>query len=233
MAGSNDRLNEYYDPANFLKTKSYGQSPTNTTVTVKYFVGGGIESNVKKGDIKQITAIEYDNDTASFSEAEQRLYSTVVNSVACENEVPATGGRGAETINEIKENALAYFGAQNRAVTAQDYQVRSLAMPAKFGSVAKAFVIQDNKLDANSPSSVLASPEQAEEFVDLVEQNKTLQRSDIKRNVDEFLAGKKNRANDKSNPFSINIYTLGYNSSKNLISLNSAVKENLKRYLNN
>ena len=233
LAGSNDRLNEYYDPANFLKTKSYGQSPTNTTVTVKYFVGGGIESNVKKGDIKQITAIEYDNDTASFSEAEQRLYSTVVNSVACENEVPATGGRGAETINEIKENALAYFGAQNRAVTAQDYQVRSLAMPAKFGSVAKAFVIQDNKLDANSPSSVLASPEQAEEFVDLVEQNKTLQRSDIKRNVDEFLAGKKNRANDKSNPFSINIYTLGYNSSKNLISLNSAVKENLKRYLNN
>ena len=233
LIGSNDRLNEYYDPANFLKTKSYGQSPTNTTVTVKYFVGGGIESNVKKGDIKQITAIEYDNDTASFSEAEQRLYSTVVNSVACENEVPATGGRGAETINEIKENALAYFGAQNRAVTAQDYQVRSLAMPAKFGSVAKAFVIQDNKLDANSPSSVLASPEQAEEFVDLVEQNKTLQRSDIKRNVDEFLAGKKNRANDKSNPFSINIYTLGYNSSKNLISLNSAVKENLKRYLNN
>jgi hypothetical protein len=233
LAGSNDRLNEYYDPANFLKTKSYGQSPTNTTVTVKYFVGGGIQSNVKKGDIKQITAIEYDNDTASFSEAEQRLYSTVVNSVACENEVPATGGRGAETINEIKENALAYFGAQNRAVTAQDYQVRSLAMPAKFGSVAKAFVIQDNKLDANSPSSVLASPEQAEEFVDLVEKNKTLQRSDIKRNVDEFLAGKKNRANDKSNPFSINIYTLGYNSSKNLISLNSAVKENLKRYLNN
>ena len=55
LIGSNDRLNEYYDPANFLKTKSYGQSPTNTTVTVKYFVGGGIESNVKKGDIKQIT----------------------------------------------------------------------------------------------------------------------------------------------------------------------------------
>ena len=55
LAGSNDRLNEYYDLSNFLKTKSYGQSPTNTTVTVKYFVGGGIESNVKKGDIKQIT----------------------------------------------------------------------------------------------------------------------------------------------------------------------------------
>ena len=41
---------------NFLKTKSYGQSPTNTDITVKYYVGGGIESNVSKGTIKQITA---------------------------------------------------------------------------------------------------------------------------------------------------------------------------------
>ena len=57
-----------------MKTKSYGQSPTNTTVTVKYFVGGGIESNVKKGDIKQITVIEYDNDTVSFSEEMNKDY---------------------------------------------------------------------------------------------------------------------------------------------------------------
>ena len=233
LTNSNNRLSEYYDPANFLKTKSYGQSPTNTTVTVKYFVGGGIQSNVKKGDVKQITDIQYDTDIASFTDAEKQLYSTVINSVACENEIPATGGRGAETIKEIKENALAYFGAQNRAVTAQDYVVRCLAMPAKFGSVAKAFVIQDNKLDANSPASVIAAPESQKEFVDLVDKNRTLQRSEIKRNVDLFLAGKKNRANDKSNPFSINIYTLGYNSSKNLTILNSAVKENLKRYLNN
>ena len=233
LAGSDNRLTEYYDPANFLKTKSYGQSPTNTTVTVKYFVGGGINSNVKKGDIKQITSIEYENDVSSFTDAEGLLFNTVTNSVACENEIPATGGRGAETIKEIKENALAYFGAQNRAVTAQDYQVRCLAMPSKFGSVAKAFVIQDNKLDANSPSSTLASPDNQEEFIKLIQKNAGLPDSEIKANVDLFLQGKQNRASDASNPFSINIYTLGYNSSKNLTTLNGAVKENLKRYLNN
>ncbi len=233
LAGSDNRLTEYYDPANFLKTKSYGQSPTNTTVTVKYFVGGGINSNVKKGDIKQITSIEYENDVSSFTDAEGLLFNTVTNSVACENEIPATGGRGAETIKEIKENALAYFGAQNRAVTAQDYQVRCLAMPSKFGSVAKAFVIQDNKLDANSPSSTLASPDNQEEFIRLIQKNAGLPDSEIKANVDLFLQGKQNRASDASNPFSINIYTLGYNSSKNLTTLNGAVKENLKRYLNN
>ena len=107
LASSQDRLSEYYDPANFLKTKSYGQSPTNTDITVKYYVGGGIESNVSKGTIKQITAVEYEDDTASLSESELLLRNTVVNSVAVDNEIPtATGGRGAETIDEIKENSL-------------------------------------------------------------------------------------------------------------------------------
>ena len=232
LVGSDDRLSEYYDPANFLKTKSYGQSPTNTTITVKYYVGGGVESNVGKGDIKQITAVEFEDDTASFTEEELLLRNTVINSIAAENEIPATGGRGAETINEIKENALAYFGAQNRAVTAQDYTVRSLAMPAKFGSVAKAFVIQDSKLDQNSPSGLLASPETQEEFLRLIDKNAGLPREEQKRNIDLFLAGKENIANDGSNPFSINIYTLGYNSNKNLTTINGAIKENLKTYLN-
>ena len=41
-----------------------------------------------------------------------------------------------------------------------------------------------------------------------------------------------NKANDGSNPFSINIYTLGYNTNKNLTTINSAIKENLKTYIN-
>ena len=123
--------------------------------------------NVKKGDIKQITAVEFEDDTASFSNEELLLRNTVINSIACENEIPATGGRGAETITEIKENSLAYFGAQNRAVTAEDYTVRALAMPAKFGSVAKAFVVQDSKLDQNSPSGLIAQPKKQKEFLDL------------------------------------------------------------------
>jgi hypothetical protein len=46
--------------------------------------------------------------------------------LAAENEIPASGGRGSETINEIRENALAHYGSQNRAVTRKDYQVRAL-----------------------------------------------------------------------------------------------------------
>ena len=232
LVSSDDRLNEYYDPANFLKTKSYGQSPTNTTITVKYFVGGGISSNVKKGDIKQITAVEFEDDTASFSNEELLLRNTVINSIACENEIPATGGRGAETITEIKENSLAYFGAQNRAVTAEDYTVRALAMPAKFGSVAKAFVVQDSKLDQNSPSGLIAQPKKQKEFLDLAKSVQTLDDAKAINQLDNFVKSNINKANDGSNPFSINIYTLGYNTNKNLTTINSAIKENLKTYIN-
>ena len=51
----------------FLKTKTYGTSPSNTTMTVKYLVGGGVESNVKKGTITQINGVEYEEDIELFT----------------------------------------------------------------------------------------------------------------------------------------------------------------------
>jgi hypothetical protein len=49
LNNSIDRLGASFDPANFLKSKSYGQAPANTTLTVKYLVGGGVPANVSKG----------------------------------------------------------------------------------------------------------------------------------------------------------------------------------------
>ena len=37
----------------------------------------------------------------------RNLYSTVKNSLAVDNDQPSTGGRGAETLEEIRENATA------------------------------------------------------------------------------------------------------------------------------
>ena len=68
-------------------------------------------------------------------------------------------------------------------------------MPSKFGSVTKAFVVQDGKLDANSPSGILASPENAEEFIGLVERTQGLSKQEIQDEVQKFLAGKQTRSN--------------------------------------
>ena len=233
LNNSIDRLGASFDPANFLKTKSYGQAPSNTTLTVRYLVGGGIESNVSKGEIKRITKIEFDEDLSLFDDDELQMYGTVKNSIAAENEIPASGGRGAETLEEIRQNALAFFGSQNRAVTRKDYQVRALALPAKYGGIAKAYVAPDGELDNNSPSSILNTPNTLDEFAGLVQQlsgdDKT--ETEIKTELQRFLIGKTGQSNEKNNPFAINLYTLGYNSSKNLTLINKAVKENVKTYL--
>ncbi len=238
LPNSINRLEESFDPTNFLKTKTYGTSPSNTTITVKYFKGGGVESNVPQGELTQIDGIQYEEDTSQFTAAELRVLESAKNSVAVDNEIPAIGGRGGETIEEIRQNALANFGSQNRAVTAKDYQVRALSMPSKFGGVAKAYAIADGTLDNNSPSSILASPNALQQFTDLVmnfvnkPDSEEPTAATVKNEIQNFLIGKTSNENEKNNPFAINLYLLGYDRNNHLTSLNRGVKENLKTYLN-
>jgi hypothetical protein len=239
LPNSISKLEESFDPTNFLKTKTYGTSPSNTTITVKYLVGGGVESNVKKGTITQINGVEYEEDIDLFTPAQLGLYRAAKNSIAIDNEVPATGGKGGDTIEEIRQNALANFGSQNRAVTSKDYQIRALSMPTKFGAIAKAYATADGTLDNNSPSSILASPQVLREFTELVdgfvnreEGAAEVDKQLIQDEIRKFLVGKTSNDNEKNNPFAINLYLLGYDSNKKLSTLNRAIKENLKTYLN-
>ncbi len=242
LNNSIDRMSESYDPTNFLKTKSYGQSPSsNSTLTVKYLIGGGISSNVPQGDLTNITNIVFNDDLIdTFVDIDNTVYQFAKSSIAVENEIPAKGGRGFDTIEEIRETALANYASQNRAVTAKDYQVRALSMPTKFGSVSKVFAIGDNSLNANSPQSVLNSTDNVTEFAEIVRSivNSSLAKggklpstNEIKQNVRDFVQKTTQNA-ELVNPFAINLYTLGYDANGKLTTLNRAVKENLKTYLN-
>ena len=238
LPNSIGRLEESFDPTNFLKTKTYGTSPSETTIKVKYLTGGGVASNVQQGTLTTITGIEYEEDLLKFTSAERGVYNTVKTSVAVDNEIPAVGGRGPETLEEIRQNSLANFGSQNRAVTAMDYQVRTLSMPSKFGGIAKAYASADGQLDNNSPASILASPNSLQQFTDLVmsfvnKPDSEEPTSDtVKNEIKNFLIGKTDNVNETNNPFAINLYLLGYNANGNLTQLNKAVKQNLKTYLN-
>ena len=238
LPNSISRLEESFDPTNFLKTKTYGTSPSNTTITVKYYVGGGVASNISQGQLTKITGIEFDDDISAFNNADRVTYNTIKNSVAVDNEIPATGGRDGETLEEIRQNSLANFGAQNRAVTAKDYQIRVLSLPSKYGGIAKAYAVADGTLDNNSPASILASPNHLQEFTDLVMgfvNKPDLQEpteGSVKADITKYLIGKTANENEKNNPFAINLYLLGYDINGNITNLNRAVKENLKTYLN-
>ena len=238
LPNSISRLEESFDPTNFLKTKTYGTSPANTTITIKYLVGGGVTSNVSVNSITTINSIEFDEDTTSLTNQELALYIRMKNSVAIDNEIPAIGGKSGESINEIRQNALANFASQNRAVTSNDYQIRVLSMPSKFGSIAKVYATADGTLDNNSPSSILASPNNLQEFTDLVmsfvnlPDNQEPSESSVKSDITKFLVGKTSNENEKNNPFAINLYLLAYDINGNLTNINRAVKENIKTYLN-
>jgi len=231
LANSVNRLNSSIDPSNFLKTSTFGLAPVNTSLTIKYLVGGGISSNINQGDLTNVRRIEFDDDLLSIPTDLVGAYTDSKASIAVENLEAAIGGRGNESIEEIRQNALAMFGSQNRAVTKQDYVVRAVSMPERYGSVAKVYVSQDGEIDNNSPASILSNPDTLAEFTNLVDSMKGMNKADIQKELTKFLVNKKSSLNEVNNPFAINMYVLGYDGNKKLTNLNQAVKQNLKTYL--
>ena len=230
LNNSINRMGESFDPSNFLKTNTYGIAPAQTTLTVNYLAGGGIQSNVPQGDLTKIKAVSFNDDILAFTEINFPVYNEARRSLVVENIEPATGGKGFETIEEIRENAIATFGAQNRAVTKKDYEVRALAMDTMFGGVAKVYVEQDGSIDTNAAQQVLRNPSVKKDFTNLVKSLKSSTDDEITLALDTFLKTKQTFAVE-SNPFAINMYLLGYDSNNKLTTLNATVKQNLKTYL--
>tara|TARA_A100001011_G_scaffold361031_1_gene408835 strand:- start:9 stop:1943 length:1935 start_codon:yes stop_codon:yes gene_type:complete len=151
------RLDESFDPSNFMKTKTYGLAPANTTLTIKYRYGGAVEHNVKSNSInsaKDITFTIAENlDTTKTQSAQDSL--------SFNNILPAAGGASKETLIDIKQNALSMLNTQNRAVTRQDYLTRVYSLPQKYGNIAKAYLIQDevNQMnEQNDDATPISNP---------------------------------------------------------------------------
>jgi hypothetical protein len=155
LNGLQTQFDHPIDPSNFMYTKTYGLAPSNTTLTVKYTTGGGVKSNVPSYSLKTVANIEYQIDSQAL---DATLLNQIKASVACTNPTPATGGKSEETIEEIRQNAMATFASQQRTITAQDYIIRAYSMPSRFGSVAKAYVIQDQQLNPGNTQDLIPNP---------------------------------------------------------------------------
>tara|TARA_Y100000592_G_scaffold101146_1_gene185990 strand:+ start:4001 stop:5887 length:1887 start_codon:yes stop_codon:yes gene_type:complete len=178
------KLDVAFDPSNFLYTKAYGHAPSDTTLTVTYLVGGGLNTNVNSNTITKVGSLLYD----IKPNLNTGMSNFIISTVACTNPEAARGGGGEENLEDIRLNTMANFSSQQRTVTKEDYIVRTLSMPSQFGRVAKAYITQDDQI---SPMDSKRIP----------------------------------------NPLALNLYTLGYNSSNQLTTLNLATKTNLSSYL--
>jgi len=146
-----DKLNTAFSPSNFLYTGTYGIAPTGIVV-VSYIVGGGVTSNV---EANTLTTIKSKAATFNNSNLNPTTANYVFSSLSCNNAEAASGGRDGDTIEEIRENALAQSAAQKRTVTPDDYLIRALSMPPEFGSVYKAFIEKPKLTDQTSTVNTL------------------------------------------------------------------------------
>jgi len=185
------RANEVaIDPMNFLNTKTYGQAPGNTTLTVTYTTSNGLADNVKSDSIEIIDNVEYYDNLPNIDPVIlDLLKNDNSRGVKITNPSPAYGGLNQKPLNIIKEEAIANFAAQNRSVTKEDYILRCYTMPGVFGSVAKAYIEKDEQVS----------------------------------NWNDF--------EKIPNPYALNLYILAYNEDNSFTIANPAIKQNLRRYL--
>ena len=144
LAGFRRGVDIDIDPSNFLYTRTYGQAPANTTLTINYTVGNGVTDNVASNTLTTVNFVEYNDDVNSTANA--AMINFAKNSISVNNSNPAVGGANAESTIEMKNNALSNFATQNRLVTREDYIIRSYSMPSKFGNIAKAYIVPDDQI---------------------------------------------------------------------------------------
>ena len=130
------KLTTAYAPSNFLFTDTYGIAPSNTTLTVRYLTGGGVTANVSSNTLTKLNGnVKFLNSNLNTTTAND-----IFASLAITNPEAASGGGDGDTIEEIRQNASANFATQLRNVTQDDYLVRALSMPARYGNISKAYI---------------------------------------------------------------------------------------------
>ena len=123
----------------FLNNTSLGEIPqANTTMFVRYRVGGGTSSNVGSNTITTVSQIDMfvNGPNPSINQA-------VRSSISVNNAFPAFGGNDAPSVDEIRNLVKFNFSSQERAVTIKDYKARIDLMPGQYGRPFRSAVWEE------------------------------------------------------------------------------------------
>lgn len=136
------------DPNSLLRSRTLGEAPIATTLTVTYRYGGGQNHNVSAGTIRSIKEIRVEfRNNPTFP-----LLKSVKDSIDVINNQPATGGDSAPTLEQLRAQIPAAKNSQQRIVTKEDLIARIYTLPSRFGRVFRAGV---SKSLQNPLSSIL------------------------------------------------------------------------------
>lgn len=244
LPGGEENLETDIDPLLGDSYGTLGESPTNTILTVTYRVGGGVNSNLKSNTLTNINSYSL-------------LGGGNIGSLSVTNKEPAAGGSSGESLEQIRERALIHGSTQNRCVTKEDYEARTLTMPSKFGNLAKVYCVRAGSIRTAQREKIQSLVDRLKKVIDIsydmfdpgtqVGENMALM-EDLKLTLDADQSGGLNRedfqvlletldltyqnVSEDDRLYTVDLYLLSYDNQKNLINTPFAIKQNLKQYLN-
>ena len=245
LPGGEENLETSIDPLLGDAYGTLGESPNHTTITVTYRVGGGVGANVGSNLLTKIDTISTLGTVSDTS------------SVVVSNEAPASGGTSGESIEEIRHRATAHISSQNRCVSRRDYEARALNMSAKFGNIAKVYCARAGAIRTPQREKIKNLVDRLKGVIDknyhMFDPNtgpgeRMGYLEDIKLLLDADKSGGLNpedftqlyetleltysNVTDDDRLYTVDLYLLSYDNSKNLIQTPNIIKQNLKQYLN-
>jgi hypothetical protein len=135
------------DPQQLITTRTLGVASSNTTLTINYRYGGGLNHNAEANTIRNIKTLGMTFPTTITSDVAAK----VRGSAATKNTKRASGGDDPPDIDELKTQIPNARNSQSRIVTKPDLISRIYLMPANFGRVFRAATRQN----ANNPLASL------------------------------------------------------------------------------
>lgn len=124
------------NPEKLLQTNTLGVISTDTTMEITYRYGGGLDHNVPANTIKTIKQINVffpGNPTPNIAAA-------VRSSIEVNNNIQASGGEDAPTVDDLKNLMPSIRNSQERIVTREDLIARVYTLPSNFGRVFRASI---------------------------------------------------------------------------------------------
>jgi hypothetical protein len=199
MSGKPYITDAAFDPTKLLDSNTLGVAPSNTTLTVLFYQNDSDSVNVAQGNLNSvsITSMTFPNANGITD----GFQSGVRASLEVSNDTAIVGNTSLPTSEEIRYRSYAAKAAQQRSVTRNDYEAYMYMMPAGFGSVKRAAVINDPS-SSNRRLSVYVISEDG--FGNLITSNST-----IKQNVKQWL-NKNKMLNDNIDIYDAKILNMGF-----------------------
>ena len=156
------------DPNSFLGTQTLGISPRNTTLTIYYRSGGGLNHNSGISEVNSVSTL-----ITEFPAGVGTTEATSIRaSASCVNSKVISGGEDEPSIESLRQIAALNMNSQNRVVSREDLLARVYSLPNNFGRVFRA-AVRDNPnnpqaaqlyvLSRNSSSNLIISPDTLKE----------------------------------------------------------------------